>query len=187
MCIPLQPVIHNHNFVWSSNRCFEWTFHKFTTDRWDKVHPSSLKAVQVHSECPCLDPRKDQVPPELDHFHLCHRVHGPQASLLRLLDDVLLDLVKQRLKAKAAAAETSSGAMNKPYDEEPAPGQGQSGQCEYQLLFLLSLEFLLLCWSSTVVYVNGGREEDLTRRQSLPLHSWLMTCWALLIIFRTQK
>lgn len=48
------------------------------------------------------------------------------------LTAVILDLVKQRLKAKAAAAKVVDGSdLNKPYEEEvPTSGQGQSGQCK---------------------------------------------------------
>ena len=48
---------------------------------------------------------------------------------------VLLDLIKQRLKAKAAAAKNSASveSINKPYEEEPSTGGSSGGQCKYQM------------------------------------------------------
>lgn len=47
---------------------------------------------------------------------------------------VLLDLIKQRLKAKAAARNSASvESINKPYEEEPNTGASSGGQCKYRM------------------------------------------------------
>lgn len=46
---------------------------------------------------------------------------------------VLLDLIKQRLKAKAAKNSANVESINKPYEEEPNAGGSSGGQCKYQM------------------------------------------------------
>ena len=47
---------------------------------------------------------------------------------------VLLDLIKQRLKAKAAAKNSANvESINKPYEEEPNTGGSSGAQCKYQM------------------------------------------------------
>lgn len=45
---------------------------------------------------------------------------------------VLLDLIKQRLKAKAKSS-ANVESINKPYEEEPSSAGSSGGQCKYQM------------------------------------------------------
>ena len=58
---------------------------------------------------------------------------------------VLLDLIKQRLKAKAAAKNSVNvESINKPYEEEPNTGGSSGGQCKYQMYQSLMYQPLIV-------------------------------------------